>query len=124
MDDVDFVHCLKTWSRNKDFVLSTLCKNILNRKLLKIRLQAEPFNNLDMQQKTKEVCHLLEITSEECAYFVFTGEAANTMYKTKDEHINILFRNNQVKDISQVDNALIHKTLGAPVKKFYFCYYQ
>ena len=124
MDDFDFVHCLKVWSKNSDLVLSTLCTNILNRRLLKIKFQAEPFNNLLMQQKLTEACQQLNISKEEGMYFVFSGEAVNTMYKTHDERINILFKDGQVKDISQVDNALIHKTLASAIKKFYICFYE
>jgi HD superfamily phosphohydrolase len=124
MDDFDFVHCLKTWSKNEDVVLSTLCTNILNRRLLKIKLQAEPFNNLLMQQKLTETCQRLNISEEEGMYFVFSGEAMNTMYKTSDERINVLFKDGSVKDISQVDNALIHETLTSAVKKFYICFYE
>jgi uncharacterized protein len=64
----------------------------------------------------------LEISMEETAYFVFTGEADNTTYNILDERINILFKDNTVKDISQVDNALIHRHLSSPVKKHYFCH--
>ena len=64
----------------------------------------------------------LGISVEEVDYFVFTGEAINTTYKLEDEHINILFKNETVKDISKVDNPLIHQTLSVPVKKFYICY--
>ncbi len=124
LDDVDFVHCLKTWAQHPDFVLSTLCNNILNRKLLKIKYQGEPFNNQLMQQKLDGVCQRMKISKDDAKYFVFTGEAMNTMYKTSDERINILFKNNEVKDISQVDNALIHKTLVSPVKKFYICFFE
>jgi hypothetical protein len=53
---------------------------------------------------------------------VFTGEAANTTYNPLDEHIKVLFKNGNVVDISQVDNALIHQQLSAPVKKYYLCY--
>ena len=77
-----------------------------------------------MQQKLSETCQKLGISEEEAGYFVFTGEAVNTMYKTSDERINILFKDGDVKDISQVDNALIHKTLSSTVKKFYICYYE
>jgi hypothetical protein len=35
-----------------------------------------------------------------------------------------LFKDGEVKDISEVDNALIHKTMATPVKKFYICYYE
>jgi uncharacterized protein len=124
LDDHDFIHAIKVWSRHKDVVLRTLCVGILDRRLLKIKLQAEPFIEDFRQQKLKEACHKLNITEQEAEYFVFSGEAVNTMYKTYDEHINILFKDGIVKDISQVDNALIHKTLASAVKKFYICFYE
>jgi uncharacterized protein len=64
----------------------------------------------------------LNITEAEARYFVFTGEAANTTYNPLDEHINVLFKDGTVRDISQVDNALIHQQLSAPVKKHYLCF--
>ncbi|MCW3107970.1 MAG: deoxyguanosinetriphosphate triphosphohydrolase [Segetibacter sp.] len=122
LDDFDFMHAIKNWSNHPDKILSMLCQGILDRKLLKIKLQAEPFIKDLMQQKLKETCQKLSFTEEEAEYLVFTGEAVNTMYKTSDERINILFKDGTVKDISQVDNALIHKTLSSTVKKFYICY--
>jgi len=124
LDDFDLMHAIKTWSRHNDKVLSTLCWGILDRKLLKIKLQAEPFSKELMQQKLEQTCQKLGVGEEEAGYFVFTGEAVNTMYKTSDERINILFKDGTVKDISEVDNALIHKTLSSTVKKFYICYYE
>jgi hypothetical protein len=59
---------------------------------------------------------------DEARYLVFSGQAVNTTYNFTDERINILFRDGTVKDISQVDNALIHQTLASPVKKFYICF--
>jgi hypothetical protein len=124
LDDVDFIHAIKRWSSHPDFILSTLCRNLLDRKLLKIKLQAEPFIQETMQQKLEAVCQRLNIAEAEGRYLVFAGEAVNTMYKTADEHINILFKDGTVKEISQVDNALIHKTLANPIKKFYICFYE
>lgn len=124
LDDYDFMHAIKVWSKHKDTVLSLLCRGILDRNLLKIKLQAEPFIKGMVQQKLHEVCQKLEITEDEASYFVFMGEAVNTTYKTEDEQINILFKNGEVKNISQVDNALIHQTMASAVKKFYICYYE
>jgi HD superfamily phosphohydrolase len=124
LDDNDFMHAIKRWSKHADKVLSILCQGILDRRLLKIKLQAEPFIKEIMQQKLTETCQKLNVSAEDAAYFVFDGEAVNTMYKTSDERINILFKDGTVKDISQVDNALIHKTLSSTVKKFYICYYE
>ena len=124
LDDFDFMHAIKTWSSHSDVVLNTLCNSILNRKLLKIKLEAQPFIKEEMHQKLQNICQKLNIDAHDAGYLCFTGEAVNTMYKIYDEQINILFKNGQVKNISQVDNALIHKTLSSPVKKFYICYYE
>ncbi len=124
LDDVEFLHAIKIWSRHSDKVLSTLCLGILNRNLLKIKLQALPIDDELVQQKSRSACQKLCIEADEAKYFVFTGDTENTMYKAHDEHIKILFKDGQVKDISQVDNALIHKTLLSAVKKFYICYYE
>ena len=124
MDDYDFIHAIKIWGNHPDIVLHTLCRNIINRKLLKIRLQTEPLDEKIIGQKIQEVRNKLRISHEEAAYLVFQGETINTMYTMQDERINILFKDGSVKDISQVDNALVHKTLASPVKKFYICFYE
>ena len=122
LDDIDFTTSLKKWSKHEDVVLKSLCTGILNRKLLKIKLQAEPFNETMMQQKLQLTCQNLGINEKAAQYFVFAGETVNTVYNPNDERINILFKEGRVKDISQVDNALIQKTLLSTVKKFYFCF--
>jgi uncharacterized protein len=121
LDDVDFSFAIKRWSQHTDMVLSQLCQRLLNRQLLKIKLQTEPFDATVEENYLQKAAATLGISKEEASYFVFTGEADNTLYKTTDERINILFKDGSIKDISEVDNALIHKTVAAPVKKFYIC---
>jgi HD superfamily phosphohydrolase len=122
LDDYDILGSIKCWSQHDDIVLSTLCKNLLKRDLLKCKLQTERFEEDVIQRKRLAVMKELKISREEADYFVFTGEAMNTTYKVGNEHINILFKDESVKDISKVDNPLIHQTLSMPVKKFYICY--
>ena len=64
----------------------------------------------------------LNINEKDASYLVFTGEAINSTYNPYNEKINILFKDGSVKDISQVDNALIQHNLSGAVKKFYICY--
>jgi len=122
LDDYDVMCTIKNWSSHPDKILSTLCRGLVERHLLKIKLQAEPFDEKIIKEKKCEVVERLQISEEEAGYFVFTGEAINTTYDTKDERINILFKDGSVKDISQVDNALIHQHLASAVKKYYICY--
>ncbi len=121
LDDIDFSFAIKKWSQHSDFVLQELCKRLLNRSLLKIKLQADPFPQSHINEKKKEAMMKYNISEQEADYFVFTGTADNTMYKTSDERINILLKDGTVKDISAIDNPLIHQTISAPVKKFYIC---
>jgi uncharacterized protein len=122
LDDTDVMATIKNWCNHPDKILSTLCRFLVERKLLKVKLQAEPFDNSFIEARKKDAMEKLQLSNEEADYFVFTGEAVNTTYNPKDERINILFKDGTVKDISQVDNALIHQHLSATVKKHYICY--
>jgi len=122
VDDFDIISSIKSWTLHTDQVLSVLCKNLLKRNLLKCKLQTARFDKELVAEKKKIIMDQLNITMEEADYFVFTGEAINTTYTLGDEHINILFKDGSVKDISNVDNPLIHQTLSMPVKKFYICW--
>ncbi|MEP7373537.1 MAG: HD domain-containing protein [Chitinophagaceae bacterium] len=124
LDDHDVMATVKNWCYHPDKILSILCRSLVERKLLKIKLQAEPFDSSLLAEKRKEVSEKLEITEQETDYFVFTGETSNTTYDPRDERINILFKDGTVKDISKVDNALIHQDLSSTIKKYYFCYYR
>ncbi len=121
IDDIDFEFAIKKWSTNDDFVLSNLCKRILNRNLLKLKFLSAEADEIELINRQKQVAKNLNISFEDASYFVFAGFVSNTIYKTHDETINILFKDGTVKDITSIDNTLIHKTITAPVKKFYIC---
>jgi len=124
LDDFDVMTTIKNWGHHPDKILSTLCRGLVDRKLFKIKYQAVPFDENLLKEKKREVMKELKITEEETEYFAFTGEAINTTYDPSDERINILFKDGTVKDISQIDNALIHQQLSGPVKKYYICHYR
>jgi HD superfamily phosphohydrolase len=123
LDDYDVLATIKNWTTHPDKVLSILCRGLTERRLLKAKLQSAPFTDAEVQAMKDGVCGKLGISQAEAAYLVFTGEAVNTTYDPSEERINILFKDGSVKDISQVDNALIQHNLSRPVKKFYICYY-
>jgi hypothetical protein len=122
IDDYDVMATIKNWIYHPDKVLSLLCSMLVDRRLLKVKLQSVPYKEEQLAQMRNRICRELDITQEECDYFLFTGEAVNTTYDPSEETIHILFKDNSVKDISQVDHALIQHTLSSPVKKFYICY--
>ncbi len=85
----------------------------MERKLLKIKLQAEPFDEALIKEKRKEIIEKLDINEKEVLIILYLpAQASNTTYDPRDERINILFKDGTVKDISKVDNALDTSTLG------------
>jgi HD superfamily phosphohydrolase len=122
LDDYDFLNAIKHWMRHPDRILSFLCKGLINRNLLKVKYFSRPIPDELVSRKKAEAMEKLKISEEEASYLVFTGETENKTYNTQDEHINILFKEGTVKEISKVDNALINQSLFGTVKKFYICY--
>jgi len=122
LDDTDVMCTLKNWCGHFDPVIGRLCKGLVDRKLLKVKLQAEPFDPILVSALRNDTAKKLNVSEDEASFMVFTGEAVNTTYNPYDEHIKILFKDGTVSDISKVDNALIHQQVSAPVKKYYLCY--
>lgn len=124
MDDHDVMATIKNWCQHPDKILRILCRSLTDRRLYKVKLQADPVSPKEQERLEREVMDCLDIPKESIHYFVFTGIASNTTYNPADERINILFKNGSVKNISQVDNALIQHNLSSTVKKYYICYYR
>jgi uncharacterized protein len=124
LDDFDVLVAIKGWCTHEDKVLSMLCNGIINRRLLKVKYFAEPVDKNLLKEKTAAACNILNLTEEEAGWLVFTGEAVSSTYNFEDEHIHILFKDGTIKDISEVDDALINQNLKGKVKKYYICYSQ
>ena len=92
--------------------------------LLKIKLKTESFDLKEVEEQRKITSERLQISGKDAGYLVFTGTTSITTYDPKDERINIIFKDGTVRDISKVDNALIHQDLSSAIKKYYFCYYR
>jgi HD superfamily phosphohydrolase len=122
LDDHDVMATIKNWREHPDKILSTLCRSITDRRLYKVKLQAAQIDPVFLAERKKEAIDKLGLSNEEADYFVFDGETINTTYDPLDEKINILFKDGTIKNISEVDNALIHPQLASPVKKYYICY--
>ena len=122
LDDYDVLAAIKAWCRHPDKILSALCNGIINRQLLKVKYFAAPVDEQLLHEKTAEAITKMEISADDAGWLVFTGEAASSTYNFEDEHIRILFKDGTVKDISEVDNALINQNMRGKVKKYYICY--
>lgn len=124
LDDNDVLTAIKEWSLHPDKVLQILCRGILYRQLFKVAYTPQPVDDARMEQELQRVMATLQLSRDDAGWLVFSGEAVNDMYRFSDEHIHILFKDGSVKDIAEVDDALIREGLNLRVKKYYICYWR
>ena len=122
LDDTDVLFSIKNWANHPDKILSLLCTSLIDRRLFKVKYVSAEVDEKVLEAAKAGLAKELNISKEEAGLLVFAGEVKNKTYDPKTEHINILFKDCQVKDISEVDNPLINQSLFGTVKKFYICY--
>ncbi|MBT6809309.1 MAG: HD domain-containing protein [Flavobacteriales bacterium] len=122
LDDHDIYSCLKEWQHSDDFVLSTLCKSILERNPLKIITQNNKFKSAEISKIKKVLKTKYQISNEEVSYLVFTDKVSNNAYQYSKTHINILMKNSEVKDITDASDQFNIDALSKTVNKYFLCY--
>jgi HD superfamily phosphohydrolase len=121
LDDNDVISSVKVWATHPDSVLSNLCSRLNDRKLFKVKfLGVETTSQIEAWKK--QVQSDFSISDEAIDYYFVQDATSNKTYTAGDEHIKILFKNGELKAISEVENTLITAELLVPVKKHYICY--
>ncbi len=122
LDDFDVMSAIKEWSFSKDFVLSKMCKMLLNRKLLGVAVSDVKHSQQEMDDHLKRVMKHYNITEAEARYFVFETEMVNNAYDTTHDRINLLYKNGSLQDISEAADQLNISALSKPVVKHFLFY--
>jgi HD superfamily phosphohydrolase len=122
MDDYDVMASIKAWTDHPDFILSTLCRNILGRNLYKIELQNEAIATAYKNKLIDKAEKKYSISRKEASYFVFSESVNNRAYNSSDHGINILQSNGKLVDVANASDLLNIQALNKPVTKYYICY--
>ena len=122
LDDHDIYSCIKDWQYHSDIILSSLCKSILNRKPLKIKIQNTIFSDEIVEKIKQETKNKLNINEEEVQYMVFTEKVSNNAYQYSKDRLNILMKNGDIKDISDASDQFNIDALNKTVNKYFLCY--
>lgn len=101
VDDDDIMVAVKHWQHSDDVILSTLCRNLVNRRLPAIRISNDPF------------------TDVVCDYFHGTGELHNRSYDFNDQEIKVLYKDGRCLPISEASDQLDRHFLEKQVTKYY-----
>ena len=117
LDDYDVLSAIKEWTTHSDQVLSELSKMIMNRNLLKIKIQDQNFTKEEINIQVNKLISKNNIAAEFAPFFVFSGIVKNQAYQTKNP-IKILFKNNKTIDIASASDQLNLQALTKPVCLF------
>ena len=122
LDDYDMMSAIKEWCHHKDKVLSYLCKSIVNRRLPKIEMRDQEFDKSYIDQIKSKVKKKLDLDDNELEYLVYHGSAENKAYNSSAEHINIIYKNGDLKNIVQASDTTSIEALSRTVRKYFVCY--
>src|SRR6266403_2230441 len=105
-----------------DFVLSKLCKDLVQRDLYKVDITNEPPDKAFIAQLTKNAIEKYGIGEHEASYFVFEDTIRNKAYKPGDGNIRIVMKDGTIKDITAASDNSNLAALAKTVEKYILCY--
>ncbi len=122
LDDYDIVGAIKEWQYEDDFILKELCRMLINRDLLKIKMSSDKIEPAEVNELIQQVSKKYQLSKTESSYFVFTGAVDNKAYNKKGVPIQILMKDRTIKDVTDASDQLNLKALSKTVTKYFICF--
>ena len=122
LDDSDLWQAMKLWQHCDDVVLSTLCHNLLNRRIFKIVLSDKKPSKERIQSDLKNIAERFGISMEEAKYFTINCDVSSNIYDNSDYDIEILYNDGSIRPITEASDILNIDVLSKKVKKHAYAY--
>ena len=122
LDDSDILVSAKYWVDSNDKVLSDLSRRLMQRDLLAIELQNEPFSPERISALERDAAGKLGIDGDLVKYYVFTGNISNMAYAPDDPEVKILVKSGETVNIQSVSDMFDHQFLSERIIKYFLCY--
>ena len=122
LDDHDIMGAVKVWAEHPDKVLSTVCKDLVERRTYRIRLLDKPWEPERIARIKQAVAKKLGVPLEVCDHFVLTERIVNNAYDATQNRIELLYKDGSLRDIAEASDTLGIQALARPVEKWYLAY--
>ena len=123
LDDSDIWSAMKAWKHHDDKILSTLATDMLDRRIFKVEVCEEPPTEEKMELLAHEIALQLSISEADARkYMMSLNTIQKDMYNVDDDSIAILYKNGDIKDISEASELLNVQLLSKKIRKYYLCY--
>ena len=121
LDDNDLWTSIKVWMSHEDFVLSTLCSMLMNRKLFKLQY-VSPEQSGEILRSLRQSLAGKNIPEEFLSYFAVEGTISNAAYLTESEQIKVKMKSGKIIDISEASELPAIRALSKIVSKHFVCW--
>ncbi|MDD2612917.1 MAG: HD domain-containing protein [Bacteroidales bacterium] len=122
LDDTDIWSAIKMWQYHEDFVLSTLSQGLLQRKLFKIEMSNDAPDPQRITRDLETIASTYGITTDHAKYFISQSCVSTNMYSEKDDSIDILYNNGNIRPITKASDMLNLELLSREVQKQIYCH--
>ena len=122
LDDSDIWSAMKAWKHHDDIILSTLATDMLDRRIFKVEVHEEPIPEERITELQATIARKLGIDLSDAHYLMSINTIQKDMYNVEDDSIAILYKNGEIKDISEASELLNVQLLSKKIRKYYLCY--
>ena len=122
LDDNDIWSSVKTWMQHDDKILSILSHDLAERRLFRVEIREEPISPEEKEGIQKDLAAQFDVPFEDAAYLMSVNTIQKDMYDIHDDHIDILYKDNTIKDIAEASEILNVALLSKKIRKYYLCY--
>lgn len=122
LDDTDIWAAIKSWQFHPDFVLSTLSKGLLERKLFKIEMSNEEPDPKGVEAKTLAIMEKFGISRKDATLLTSLSSVSSNMYSEADDSIDIMYNSGVIVPITKASDMLNLELLSKEVRKYVYCY--
>ena len=124
LDDSD-IHCaIKEWTKSDDKVLSLLARNMTSRRPFKVEIYDHAIEQDQIDTLEERLMQQTGVNRDEVKFLYNVSLIQKDMYDINDDHITILFKDGNMKDIAEASEILNVSLLSKKIRKYYLCYHK
>ena len=122
LDDSDIWSAMKAWKHHPDKILATLATDMLDRHIFKVEVLEEEPSAERLEELQQHIAKQMDIPIKDTHYMMSLNTIQKDMYNVDDDKIQILYKNGEIKDISEASELLNVQLLSKKIRKYYLCY--
>jgi len=122
LDDEDVFTSVKVWRNHPDRILSELSRNLVERRLPRVEMRTEPFDEDYIHSIRMKIIKTYRITEAEIPYYFTSDRVENDAYEPRGDRILIKTKAGVPADSSVISGELNNATMPTRVTQHVLCY--